>query len=249
MTEAATPSWSAPDSLSLAACRRCSCRHACSCCATPAPAASPARAIRGPRNVTWGPEILCIVSSCSEHSCAWGARDPEGGRALSSSRSAAARAATVTPGPGWHLSFCTAIDRHWLPFLRDLHSNIAVTAVIVCQNDSPALCWWRRRRRHPAPPGPPRPAGPRPRRAPPAPDARRSVRPFKYIHIYVFLRFRYAIKQTSKTLADCAGISIEAKVEARRACCSAEPAPPPSSRWSTRNQLLVCGRGRQDGSG
>jgi hypothetical protein len=33
------------------------------------------------------------------------------------------------------LSFHTVTDCHWLPSLMDLHSNLAVTAVIVCSND------------------------------------------------------------------------------------------------------------------
>jgi hypothetical protein len=36
------------------------------------------------------------------------------------------------------ISFHTVIGRHWLSFLRDLHSSLAVIAVIFCQNDNVA---------------------------------------------------------------------------------------------------------------
>jgi hypothetical protein len=52
---------------------------------------------------------------------------------------------------GATLSFYVAILRcHRLPFFRHLDSNLAVTAVIFCRNDSVAPgCsrWWRRTRR------------------------------------------------------------------------------------------------------
>jgi hypothetical protein len=41
--------------------------------------------------------------------------------------------------PGAALSFCTVIGYHWLPFLRDLHSNLAVIAVMFCGNDGVRL--------------------------------------------------------------------------------------------------------------
>ena len=37
------------------------------------------------------------------------------------------------------LSFCTVVHCHQLSFLRDSHSNLAVIAVIFCQNGSVAL--------------------------------------------------------------------------------------------------------------
>ena len=37
------------------------------------------------------------------------------------------------------LSFHTAIDCHWLPLLRDSHTNLAVIAVIPSQNDGATL--------------------------------------------------------------------------------------------------------------
>ena len=39
-------------------------------------------------------------------------------------------------------SFYTAIDCHWLSFLRDLHTNLAAIAVILSQNHSvaPGYC-------------------------------------------------------------------------------------------------------------
>jgi hypothetical protein len=41
----------------------------------------------------------------------------------------------VVPSPP---SFHTVTDCHGLPFLRDLHSNLAIVAVIFCRNDSVA---------------------------------------------------------------------------------------------------------------
>jgi hypothetical protein len=40
--------------------------------------------------------------------------------------------------PGVTLPFYTVADCHWLSFLRALHSNLAVIAVNLCQNDSAA---------------------------------------------------------------------------------------------------------------
>ena len=42
------------------------------------------------------------------------------------------------PSPGVTLSFYTVADCHWLPLLRDLHSNRAVIAAIFSQNDGVA---------------------------------------------------------------------------------------------------------------
>ena len=43
---------------------------------------------------------------------------------------------TIDFEPGATLSFYTVIDCHRLPFLRDLPSNLAIIAVILCHNDS-----------------------------------------------------------------------------------------------------------------
>ena len=44
------------------------------------------------------------------------------------------------------LSFHTVIGGNWLSFLSDFHGNLAVVAVIFCQNDSVApgllAVWW-----------------------------------------------------------------------------------------------------------
>jgi hypothetical protein len=45
---------------------------------------------------------------------------------------------TVRARRGATLSFYTGIDCHWLSFLRELHTNLAVVAVIFSQNDSVA---------------------------------------------------------------------------------------------------------------
>jgi hypothetical protein len=39
---------------------------------------------------------------------------------------------------GAALSFYTVVGGHWLPFLRDLHGNLVVVAVMFCPNDSVA---------------------------------------------------------------------------------------------------------------
>jgi hypothetical protein len=45
---------------------------------------------------------------------------------------------TRSTSPGAALPLCTAVGCHHLPFLGDLHSNIAVTAVMFSQHDSAA---------------------------------------------------------------------------------------------------------------
>jgi hypothetical protein len=41
------------------------------------------------------------------------------------------------------LSFYTAVDRHWLPFLRESHDNLAIVAVMSSQADNVAPGWRR----------------------------------------------------------------------------------------------------------
>ena len=66
------------------------------------------------------------------------------------------------PSPGATLSFDTVVGWRWLPFLRDLQSNLAAITVTFCENDGVALCYAcpRSSPRAAPPPTPPSAAPP-----------------------------------------------------------------------------------------
>ena len=101
----------------------------------------PPSRLRPPGTVLGGQEVFAIVNRYGKYALKRMGPDNILGGSNCESRSPSISSSPTAwrRQPGAAPSCYAAIDGHWLPILGDLHSYLAVIAVVLCRNDSVAL--------------------------------------------------------------------------------------------------------------